>query len=774
MTARPAELHDSRAFGAWGRALYRNRRRVIWAWVAAIALIVPTIPFLPGRVRLGGFDDPSLPSSRALAALRDELGFPTNSAAVFYKVEGREYVDPAVRRVVGESVARAGALPGVKHAIGPDLNSRQVGKSGTVAFAVLALETEPGQGGALLNDLERAVRVPADTGLAIETTVVSADAFFRDLQEATTNDLRRAELITVPVAALTLLAVFGSVVAAGVPVIAGAATAVFGLGGIFLLSFVADMSVFTLNLASMLALGLGTDYALFLVSRYREEIDAGADPETAVTRSVATAGRAVFFSAGMVLAGLGGLVAFKIAFLRSLGLAGLASVAGAVVVSMTLLPALLGVIGTRIDALRLRPRRPEREGGVWASLASLVTRRPWPVLATSLVVLVGAAYPFLGARLSTPDSRILPAESPSRRATALATAEFDAGGGTPLLVVVRAPGPITAPAQVTTLRDISDALARDPRVSRVDGIVSLDPRLTTAQYQLLYANPGQSPDQWARGLAGALTRDNLTLLSVTPSGDPLGEETAELVDAIRATVPAPGWSMEVGGVSAGALDLTRSLYGSFPGVVALILAITAVLLFFTFRSVLLPIKAILMNLLSLGASYGALVLVFQEGILSGVPAPFTFPSMGYVESTLPILLFCTLFGLSMDYEVFLLSRVREEYLVSHDNTGSVTRAIGASARVITGAAAIVVAVAGSFSLAADVIQIKALGLGIALAVLADATIVRGLLVPSTMRLLGDWNWWVPGWLAASLGWSPTARDNDDAEVSGRAVAGSHP
>lgn len=774
MTARPADLHDSRAFGAWGRALYRNRRRVIWAWVVAIVLIVPTIPFLPGRVRLGGFDDPSLPSSRALTALRDDLGFPTNSAAVFYKVEGRQYVDPAVRRVVGESVARASALPGIKRAIGPDLNSRQVGKSGRVAFAVLALETEPGQGAALLNDLERAVRIPADSGLIIETTVISADSFFRDLQEATANDLRRAELITVPVAALTLLAVFGSVVAAGVPVIAGAATAVFGLGGIFLLSFVADMSVFTLNLASMLALGLGTDYALFLVSRYREEIDAGADPETAVTRSVATAGRAVFFSAGMVLAGLAGLVAFKIAFLRSLGLAGLASVTGAVVVSMTLLPALLGVIGTRIDALRLRPRRPEQEGGFWASLASLVTRRPWPVLATSLVVLVGAAYPFLGARLSTPDSRILPAESPSRRATTLANAEFDAGGGTPLLVVVRAPGPITAPAQVTTLRDISDALARDPRVSRIDGIVSLDPRLTTAQYQLLYANPGQSPDQWARGLVGALTRDNLTLLSVTPSGDPLGEETAELVDAIRATVPAPGWSMEVGGVSAGALDLTRSLYGSFPWVVGLILATTAVLLFFTFRSVIMPIKAIIMNLLSLGASYGALVLVFQDGILSGAPAPFTFPSMGYVESTLPILLFCTLFGLSMDYEVFLLSRVREEFLVSRDNTGSVTRAIGASARVITGAAAIVVAVAGSFSLAADVIQIKALGLGIALAVLADATIVRGLLVPSTMRLLGDWNWWVPGWLAASLGWSPTETDSGEARVSGRAVAGSNP
>jgi RND superfamily putative drug exporter len=181
-----------------------------------------------------------------------------------------------------------------------------------------------------------------------------------------------------------------------------------------------------------------------------------------------------------------------------------------------------------------------------------------------------------------------------------------------------------------------------------------------------------------------------------------------------------------------------------------------------------------MNLLSLGASYGALVLVFQDGILSHLPAPLTFPSMGYVESTLPILLFCTLFGLSMDYEVFLLSRVREEYLVTRNNTQSVTKAIGASARVITGAAAIVVAVAGSFSLAADVIQIKALGLGIALAVLADATIVRGLLVPSTMQLLGDWNWWVPGWLSSALGWAPIEPTNRDAGLGGPAIAGSRP
>ncbi len=770
MNARPADPHQSRAFAAWGHGLYRHRHVVSWLWLAVILAIVPTIPLLPGRVLTGGFDDPSLPSSRALAALRDELGFPTRSAAVLYRIEGRDYAEPAVRRAVSDSLARAGAVPGVAAVIGPDLDSRRVGKSGRAAIALLALHDGPGRDDGHLAALERAVAVPVDAGVTIETLLVGSDAFFRDLAAATSNDLRRAELVTVPVAALTLLAVFGSVVAAGVPVVAGAATAVLGLGGIFALSFAVDMSVFTLNLATMLALGLGTDYALFVTSRFRDEIDAGASPAEAVERAVATAGRAVFFSAGMVLAGLAGLVAFPIDFLRSLGFAGLAAVAGAVIVSMTLLPALLGLIGYRIDALRVRARRGETGGTTWVRLASFVTRRPWPILATSFVVLVGAAWPFLGARLSTPDSRILPESFPTRRASALAAAEFDLGSGTPLLVLVRAPGPIIEVEHLATLRDLSEALARDPRVARVDGIVSLDPRLTTAQYRLLYANLGQGPDPWTRGIAATLVRGSLTLLSVSPSGDPLGKDTSSLVDAIRATVPAPGWRLEVGGISANALDLTRSLYGAFPRVVAFILATTAVLLFFTFRSILLPIKAIAMNLLSLGASYGALVLVFQDGALAGLPAPFAFPAMGFVESTLPILLFCTVFGLSMDYEVFLLSRVREAYLVTGDNLQSVTTAIGASARVITGAAAIVVAVAGSFAFAADVVQIKALGLGIALAVLVDATIVRALMVPAAMRLLGDWNWWVPGWIASPLGWTtphwPSPADAREAPGAG--------
>jgi hypothetical protein len=254
-------------------------------------------------------------------------------------------------------------------------------------------------------------------------------------------------------------------------------------------------------------------------------------------------------------------------------------------------------------------------------LATVVLRHPWRVLLPVLVVLAALGAPFAGAQLSTPDARILPPDTASRRAVSLLASEFDPGAGAPLLLAVTAPGPITAPPQLDVLFAFTRTVARDPRVARVESIVDLDPRLTREQYALLYANPGQSPDLWARGAAQALARGNTTLVSVVPKLDPIGPETKALVKALRATVPAPGWRVEVGGAAAGALDLTESLYRDFPAVVAAVLAATYLLLLVTFRSVVLPAKAVVMNLLSLVASYGALVVVFQDGLLAGLPPP---------------------------------------------------------------------------------------------------------------------------------------------------------
>jgi RND superfamily putative drug exporter len=780
---RGASAGATGVFGWWGRRLYRWRWAAITIWLTVALAALPLLPAVPGRLRAGGFADPSLPSARAEATLRQALDLPANTVAVFYLSHGRPYADPAVREAVAQSLARLRTLPQVRSAIAPDQGSRQIGRSATTAYALLSLDGRPETSLRLLPELERLAAVPplAD-GTRIEVLVAGGAPFFRDLQEATERDLRRAELITLPVAAVVLTLVFGSVLTAAVPVAVGVATTVLGLASLFALSFPFDLSVFVLNLASMLALGLGTDYALFMVSRFREELARQGRLEEALAATLATAGRAVFFSAGTVLAGLAGLLAYPFMLLRSLGIAGIVAVLASVTAALTLLPAILAVLGWRVHG---GPSRPSPAGpvsrsrgtkghsgrwrtallrslwlsrdttedrqGLWAGLAWLVLGHPWRVLVAVLLLLGALGAPFTGARLSTPDARILPPSTDSRRAADLLATEFEPGAGAPLLLAVIAPERITAPAQLSTLYDFTRALARDPRVERVESIVDLDPRLTKEQYALLYARPEASPDLWARGVARALARENVTLVRVVPRFDPLGPETIALVKALRATTPAPGWTVEVAGATATALDLTERLYEQFPMVVGFVILVTYIVLLITFRSVILPAKAVVMNALSLVASYGALAAVFQDGLLARLPPPFGIAPLGYVEATLPILLFCTLFGLSMDYEVFLLSRVREAHLALGDNARSVAAGLETSGHVITGAAAIVVAVAGCFAVAADVVQIKALGLGIAIAVLVDATIVRALLVPATMRLLGDWNWWLPPPLGALLG-----------------------
>ncbi|HEX2513344.1 MAG TPA: MMPL family transporter, partial [Chloroflexota bacterium] len=753
-------------FGWWGRTVYRWRWPVVILWLGALLAALPLLPRVPGRLSAGGFSDPLLPAAQAEVTLRQELGLPANTMAVFYRSAGRPYADPEVRAAVNDSLRRVQELAQVVGVVPPDLNSRQIGRSGKMAYALVSLSGAPEATLELLPELERRAAVPdLPDGTRVEATVAGGATFFRDLQSATENDVRRAELVTLPVAAIVLTLVFGSLAAAAVPVVVGAATIVLGLAGIYVLTYAFSMSIFALNLASMLALGLGTDYALFLVSRFREElkwpggVSGEAGPQAgwpggtarAVEVAMGTAGRAVFFSAGTVLIGLGGLIAFRFGLLRSLGVAGTVAVAAAVIASLTLLPAILAILGPRVNALPvplLRHRsaggaEDAEENGFWGRLAWFVLRHPWRVLIPTLLLLIGLGWPFIGARLSTADARILPPESESRRMSEVLAAEFAAGDAAPLLLVLTAPGPVTEPAQLDVLYDFTRTVAGDPRVARVESIVDLDPRLTREQYALLYANPELSPDLWARGAAQALARGQTTLVSVVPALDPLGDETKALVKALRATEPAPGWRVQVTGATAGALDLTEYLYRDFPLVAGIVILVTYVLLLFTFRSAVLPLKAVVMNILSLFASFGALAVVFQNGALARLPGPFAFAPLGYVEATLPILLFCTLFGLSMDYEVFLLSRVREAYLATGDNARSVAVGLQRSGRVITGAAAIVVAVAGSFAVAAGVVQIKALALGIAIAVLVDATIVRALVVPATMRLLGDWNWWLP-------------------------------
>ncbi len=580
-------------------------------------------------------------------------------------------------------------------------------------------------------------------------------AFYGDVQTVTETDLRRSEIISLPLAALALLLVFGSVVAAAVPLAVGGTAVLVALAGIYLVASITPMSIFVLNLATLLGLGLGVDYSLLMTSRFREELAHRAgQPDRvaeAVRVTVATAGRAVFFSGLTVLLGLLGLVLFEFMILRSVGIAGAIVVGLAAASALTLLPAILAIVGTRIDAFAVRRVKVEPGAdGPWARLARRVMRHPVRVFVPTLAILVTLGVPFLHVRFNAPDATILPAGVPSRQAYDVLAKAFGEGEFAPIVLAVRTQGDATSPANIAALYEYSRRLAADPRILRVTSLVDVDPRLTLAQYQLMYAAPAGPPDRYVATSLAATTKGNLTAFTITTPYGPNAAEGRALVHDLRnpggALAPPAGMTVLVGGGAADVEDVVTRVWADFPRTAAFIVLTTFLVLFVLLRSLVLPVKALVMNTLSIVASFGALVWIFQDGNLS---APLAFQPLGFVETTQPVILFCVLFGLSMDYEVFLLSRMKEVWDRTGDNTEAVARGLERSGRIISSAALIVVVVAASFAFA-DIVLIKALGLGVAIAVALDATIVRALLVPATMRLLGRWNWWIPARLDRAL------------------------
>jgi RND superfamily putative drug exporter len=372
------------------------------------------------------------------------------------------------------------------------------------------------------------------------------------------------------------------------------------------------------------------------------------------------------------------------------------------------------------------------------------------VLVPTLLFLLVLGSPFLHVRFNAPDSSVLPPSVPSRQAFDRLRTEFGEGEFAPITLAIRTDGPATDPAIVARLFDYSRRLASDPRIARIDSLVDVDPRLTLAQYQLLYADPNGPRDRFVATALAATTADDVTAFTVTTRYGPNRDEGRALVADLRSTdgplSPPVGATVLVGGGAADVTDVVDRVAADFPRTAAFIIVTTYLVLFVLLRSVILPVKALVMNTLSLTASFGALVWIFQDGNLSAI---LGFQPLGFVETTLPVILFCVLFGLSMDYEVFLLSRMKEAWDRTGDNTEAVARGLERSGRIVTSAALIVVVVAGSFAFA-DIVLIKALGLGVAIAVALDATVVRALLVPATMRLLGRWNWWMPDALARAM------------------------
>ena len=770
-------------FERLGAFVHAHARLVIGAWVLIVLCALPFAPQAPGALQAGGFDLPTLESARSRAALESELGAPPSALVLAISsttlTPGTVEFETAAQRAVAGVASAPHVVGSRSHLIAPT----QINVEKKIVYDVILLDLKPDDSPAALEGIQSAL-VEVD---GITVAIAGGPSFYADIQSVSETDLQRSELISLPLAAVVLLLVFGSAVAAGLPLAVGGATVIVALAAIFGVAQATRMSIFVLNLTTLLGLGLGVDYSLLLVSRFREELGRGAKLGDAVQRTVATAGRAVFFSGVTVMLGLAGLALFDFAILRSIGIAGAITVAIAVASSVTLMPAILSLLGPRVNRLAIRRLGSGKvnERGPWARLARAVMRRPLAVALPTLALLIALGTPWLGVRFNAPDGSILPERVPSRQALDALTDAFGEGSFSPMTAAVRTDGPVTSAANIKLLYDWVQALQADPRVARVDSIVSIDPRLTLTQYQLLYSSSSidgaaggdtgsaAPPDRYAAQILSFTTAGDLTTVSITPTNGPNRPESRALVGELRAAhpgsigagtpsaiTPPAGLKALIGGGAAEIVDVVDTISGEFPRTAAVVILATLLILAVLLRSIVLPIKAVVMNMLSILASFGALVWIFQEGNLSAI---LGFAPLGFVETTIPVILFCVLFGLSMDYEVFLLTRMREIYDRTGDNAAAVAGGLERSGRIITSAALIVVVVAGSFVFA-EIVLIKALGVGVAIAVALDATIVRALLVPATMRLFGKWNWWAPRWMERLL----SGRIATEAETEARA------
>ena len=751
-------------FSRWGAFVYRHRKIVL---VLAIVVGIAGATFA-GRaasvLSAGGWLDPGSESAAVADRLADEFGSGRGALIAVYRgPAGTDARSAEFQATIAASLADITQDPDVSGTIGyaETGDPRFISTDGQSAYVVVDLNVTDEASVPLFDRFESEIHEPGD---GVELLLGGYAALTRDSTEQSEQDLIQAETVSLPIAAFVLILVFTSLVAAGIPLLVAGLAIPTTLALVWLVGQQVEMSVYVSNVSTMLGLALAIDYSLFMVSRFREELKRGRTVGDAVEIAVATSGKAVTFSGIAVAIGLGGLLVFSAPALRSFGIGGMLTVLASLFYALTFLPALLSILGPRVNALSVRGLvdgvrrafgRPTGEAAAevsrsrWEWIANSVMAHPIVVIVPTLALLLLAGLPFLRLEQGIPDAYTLPPGLESREAAIAIQSGFEAGTTAPIIALVDVPGEPTTDANVRALVAYGDALGGVGGVERVESPFTGIPNPATGQplsadeLVALYAQPREA---WPAPLAGLWDRyvheSTVRFDAISPL-QPSSPEGTAVVAAARGIDPGAGFTAMIGGQAATGYDFLASQSDRIPFAVAVVLIAMFFVLFLLFGSVVLPIKAILMTLLSISASFGAMVWIFQEGNLSG---PLGFTSPGFTIAGNPIIMFSVLFGLSMDYEVLLLSRVQEAYRRSGDNRAAVAEGLSKTAGVITGAAAIMVTVFAAFALA-DTITIKSIGVGMAIAVFVDATIVRILLVPATMRLLGKWNWWAPGPLA---------------------------
>ncbi len=665
------------------------------------------------------FSLPGADSQKAFDLLNDRYPQASgDTAQIVYKADDGA-MSPDVRSAMQGLFTEIERLPHVQEVVSPYLpdTSTQISKDRAIAFADIRFDV-------------RASKVPKDVVDRIEDL---GDKVARPglqieyggpvIENAQFGPPGQSTGVALIAAMIILLIAFGSLLAMGLPVM----TALFGIGiGLALvLVFANFLSVpdFTTETAAMVGLGVGIDYALFIVTRYRQSLREGLEPEGAVMRAMSTAGRAVLFAGTVVVISFLGMLLMGFTFLQGLAIGGAAVVFVTMLASLTLLPAVLGFTGRNIDRLHIPVfgKKDTTTGGFWYRWSRMIQRRPVVTGLAGLVVVLVLAIPLFSIRLGAADAGNEPEHLTTHRAYQLLSEGFGPGFNGPLLLAAEVRGP----QNMAALQQLDQALASTEDVAAASPVIP---------------NP----------------KGDTAIITVYPGSAPRDEATDRLVhrlrdDVIPQATSASGTTVYVGGYTAVSVDFSATIGRRMPVMIAVVIALAFLLLMVVFRSVVVPLKAAIMNLLSIGASYGVLVAVFQWGWGQSL---FGLQHTGPIESWVPMVMFTILFGLSMDYEIFLLSRIREDYVRTRDNAGSVANGVATTGRLITAAALVMIAVFLSFVVGFDLRQVKEIGLGLAVAILVDATLIRMVLVPSVMELLGDVNWWMPGWLRKAL---PTVR-----------------
>lgn len=773
-------------FYTLGRFVYRYRKLTIAFWAVLMVLSLAAAPQLEHALEETGSVYEAGSAHQAEQLLQQDLNLSADTLTlVFQRLPNEKFESykPGRKQPQLEALLKQiRALPEVSGVDSATEHPDYRSADGHVQYSVIRLAVSNASD--TLPLIERIEQILTQPLPGWKSYLTGMPVVNRDVQQISKTDLGRIEFLVLPLTLMALLIVFGSVMAAILPVVMAVVAVSITLGLLYLIALHLSVSVFALNMVSMLGLGLGIDYSLLIVNRFREELGVGT-MESAIAHTVETAGRAVFFSGLTVCIGLMGLLLFPITLLQSLGIAGSLVVLLSVMVALTLLPALLALLGQRVQRRAVMKFATRRD--CWTTIARTVIRHCIPATLAVLVLVGGLSTPFLQARFGLTSADILPKSFGARTGAEVLAQAFGPGAISPILVLVRTPSPsdtILAKSHLATLYKTVQQLTADPRVEQVSSLF-LNPKLPLEAYQQLYQESQQSPSALT-AIVKAPGSDSLLVLKSQQAGRNAMKTAKELqtlpLDEVRLDgMPLTGmqtwvtgrasslivvqsrtarntvatqtlvkeiqaWKLEglqvwVAGQTARELDTMQAIEQRLPFVIAIMMGVTFVVLYALLQSVILPLKAIVMNVLSIGASFGALVFIFQEGNLQRW---LHFTPVGYIDLLLPIVLFCMLFGLSMDYEVFMLTRIKEAYDEGKSNTESVIEGLRLTGSIITSAALLMIIVTSAFVLS-RLIFVKALGLGCAMAVLIDVTLIRAVLVPATMNLMGKWNWWSPRW-----------------------------